>query len=352
MQPGVSVVIATARSDHMIDTCAAAVARAAANISEPVELIIVDDRDIATDARRPATEVSNGLAVRRIWSRDVAVRGQSDSRNAGVAAARYDVLALTDDDTLPDERWLELGVRRLRSEPELAGVEGAIRVDLAVPIDTVRSRLVVNQRGGACINASMFYRTEAFRAVGGSRLMWHRPPVNYREDTDLAQRILRDIGPIAFVDLRRLIWLGRCFMADSVLTRLHPGVFPRLHQRPLARLRIRLATALTLLIPGLIPRRTRRSTVLLLAGITSAVSAQFEVEIWSSGLRRPPLTIAADTIRRLPRAFVWSVAAGSARIQAETMLALGLVDLPPSRPEPMSTKPQPTPPPDRTAAAL
>jgi hypothetical protein len=344
---GTSIVIATARPDRVMDECVAAVARAAARIDEPVELIVVDDRDVAPEARRPSEESVDGLAVRRVWSRDASVSGQADARNLGASVARYDILALTDDDTRPDEHWLERGVSRLRADPSLAGVEGAIKVDLSVPIDPVRSRLVVNERGGACINASMFYRTDAFRAVGGSRLMWHHPPVNYREDTDLAKRVQRDVGPIAFeagafvvhpaeaVNFRRLIWLGRCFMADSTLTRLHPGVFPRVHERPFARMRIRLATCLTLALPFAGPRRTRRAAVIALMALTAAVSAHFEFEIWTAGLRRPPWRIALDTARRLPRALVWSIAAGTARFQGEAMVKLGLAELPPDRPGPM-----------------
>jgi GT2 family glycosyltransferase len=345
---GVSVLVATARPDQTMDACVAAIARGAARVSEPVELIVIDDRPAPAAGRRPAREVIDGLAIRRIWSTDAGVSGQADARNLGAAAASYDLLALTDDDTVPDPRWLELGIRRLRSDPSLAGVEGAIRVDLTSPIDAVRSRIVVNQRGGDYINASMFYRAAVYRAVGGARLMWRKPPINYREDTDLAERIQRDAGPIGFepdafvvhpaeaVTLRRLVWLGRCFLADAVLIRLHPDVFGSPWRRPLARLRIRLAIALTVLVPGLTHRRTRRLTAILVASLSGAISAQFELEIRSAGLIRGPLAIIRDTGRRLPRGFLWGLAAGSARIQGEAMVRLGLVEIPPERPEPLT----------------
>jgi glycosyltransferase involved in cell wall biosynthesis len=333
-EPGVSVVVSTARPDHMMDACTAAIGAAAVRSSEPVELIIVDDRDVPIDERRAEHEIRDGLQIRRLWSRDAGASGQAQARNLGVAVARYDLLALTDDDTRPDERWLELGTRRLRADPTLAGVEGAIRLDPAEAIDAVRSRLVLNLHGGAWINASMFYRAAAYRSVGGSRLMWQRPATNFREDTDLAKRIQRDVGPIAFepdafvihpadpVGLRRLIWLGRSFLADAQLRRLHPDVFPSVRRRPLARLRIRLATVLTLAIPGLAARRTRTVASITILAVAVGLSAQVEFEIREAGVKRSFSQIATDTLRRVPRMLLWAVAAGSARLQGEAIVRM------------------------------
>lgn len=324
----------------MMDACARAIAAAAARLSEPVELIIVDDRDVRVDERRPEREITDGLQIRRLWSRDAGASGQAEARNLGAAIARYDLLALTDDDTRADERWLELGVRRLRAEPTLAGVEGAIRLDPSEAIDAVRSRVVLNLHGGAWINASMFYRADAFQRVGGSRSMWRKPPTNYREDTDLARRIIREAGPIAFeseafvvhpaepVDLRRVVWLGRSFAADAMLRHLHPGVFPPVWRRPFARARARSAVVVTLLFPALAVRRSRLPSAVLIGLLVTGVSVQAERELREAGLRRGPATAIRDTIRRLPRALLWSIAAGTARLQGEAMVRLGLVTPP------------------------
>jgi hypothetical protein len=327
-----------------MDACAASVARAAARLHEPVELIIVDDRDVPAAARRPAHDDLDGLPVRRLWTRDAGVRGNAPGRNLGAVVASYDVLALIDDDALADPDWLAVGVGRLRADDSLAGVEGAVRVNLESPVDPVRSRIVANYRGGAYLNASMFYRAAAYRAAGGSRLMWHRPPTVYREDTELALRIERFAGPIVFepdafvthpaepVSLTRLVRLGRAFAADAVLVRIHPGVFGSVVQQPLARLRIRLATLLTLLLPGLALARVRRASAIAIATGAGAISAQFEVEIRGAGMKRTPLAIALDTVRRLPRSLVWAVAAGSGRLLGEAMVIIGLVEIPPERP--------------------
>jgi glycosyltransferase involved in cell wall biosynthesis len=345
---GVSVVIPTIDREDRLAAALAAIARAALLVDEPVEAIVVDDRApsaLDTDGDRDGDRerVLDGLHVRWLRTRDAGVQGPAAARNLGVAAAEHDLIAFTDDDARCDERWLQTAVRRLRAEPGIAGVEGAVRVDLEAPVDPVRSRIVMNAHGGGYLTASMFARADAIRAVGGFRRLrtdgdgWAIP---YREDSDLALRIIRDVGPIPFepeafvvhpaepVDLRRLIQLARHFVVDGAFARLHPGAVPSLRRRPLARLRIRCATVLTLLTPGLARRRTRRAVALMIVALGAAVSAQFEVEIRAGGAHRGLVSTVLDTVRRLPRALLWSLVAGSSRLQGEAMVRLGLILIP------------------------
>jgi hypothetical protein len=98
-------------------------------------------------------------------------------------------------------------------------------------------------------------------------------------------------------------------------------------------MRIRLATVLTVLTPGLLSRRARAPVSLGMLVLTTALSAQFEVEVRRAGVRRAAPRTVLDTVRRLPRSFVWALAAGSARIQGETMVRLGLITIAPDPPE-------------------
>jgi hypothetical protein len=213
----------------------------------------------------------------------------------------------------------------------------------------------MNERGGGYLTASMFARAEAIRAVGGFRRLradggaWTVP---YREDTDLALRIIRYVGPIPFepdayvfhpaesVDWYRLWRLARYYVVDGAFVRLHPEAVLPLRRRPLARLRIRLAVAITLLTPALAHRHTRRRAALLMLALATTVSAQFEVEARAAGVRRGKMATVSETIRRLPRSLVWSVAAGSARLQGEAMVALGLIELPPEPSDVSTTRGQ------------
>jgi hypothetical protein len=336
----VSVVIPTVDRAESLQCTLAGVARAARRLEEPVEAIVVYDGDgFGRDRDRQQATV-DGLRVRRLSASTAGARGSAGARDAGVAAASYDVIAFTDDDAVPDERWLERGVRRLRDDPALAGVEGAIRIDPAAPLDPVRARIVMNMHGGAYMTASLFVRSAAIERVGG---FWRVPyrdgwRVPYREDTDLALRIIKQVGPIPFdpdafvvhppesVGVGRLMRLAHYFVVDGAFVRRHPDAVPRLLEHPLARLRIRLATAATLLVPGLLPRRSRRIAATAILATAAAVSAQFEVEMRSAGVKRPLPSMIVDSLRRLPRALLWSLTAGAARLEGEALLRLGLVD--------------------------
>jgi cellulose synthase/poly-beta-1,6-N-acetylglucosamine synthase-like glycosyltransferase len=340
--PGVSVVIPTVDRPAELNRALAAVARAAHNVDGPVEAIVVDDSDPSNPNLSLGASVE-GMPVRLVRTADEGVRGPAAARNLGVSVASYDLIAFTDDDAHCDQRWLEIGVARLRAEPTLAGVEGAVRVDLERAIDPVRSRIVMNDRGGGYLTASLFARAAAIESVGGFRRLrvdgdgWAIP---YREDTDLGLRLVKRVGQVPFVpeafvlhpaeptDVRRLVRLGRYFIVDGAFARLHPEAVPSLNIRPFSRVRIRLATALTLITPLLAFERTRRiaATSIVLLGV--GVSAQFEIELRAAGVRRGPLPMVLDTTRRLPRMLMWSLAAGSARLQGEALVALRMVELP------------------------
>jgi len=350
---GVSVVVPTVDREAQLGRALQAIACAARRIDEPAEAIVVDDSFPA--ARERATEWTvDGLRVRRIFSVDAGQKGPAAARNLGVAAARFDLIAFTDDDARCDLDWLAQGTRPLRANGALAGVEGAVRLDPAEPVDPVRSRLVTNGSGGAFMTASLFVRRDAVAAVGGFRPLLEGDPrwaIPYREDSDLALRVIREVGPIPFepravvfhppesIDLHRLIRLARYFVVDGAYLRLHPEAVQPVLRQPFARLRIRMATTTVLLTPLLIPRRSRCLATLAMILLSSAVSAQFEAELRAAGVRRSRSAALATTIRRLPRSLLWSLVAGGARLQGEAMLIVGRAKVPPDDLEPRPATP-------------
>jgi GT2 family glycosyltransferase len=338
----VSVVIPTFDRPESLRRTLAGVARAARRLEESVEAVVVYDGDALPWDGDPEESTVDGLRIRRLRAGAAGVSGSAEARNVGVAAACYDVIAFTDDDAVPDEWWLARGVRRLRTDSALGGVEGAIRIDPDAPLDPVRARIVMNVRGGAFMTASLFLRRAAIERVGG---FWRLPNRNglrvpYREDTDLALRIIKHVGPIPFdpdafvlhppepVGVDRLVRLARYFVVDAAFARRHPDAVPGLLERPLTRLRIRLATAATLLLPGLLHRRSRRTVAAAILVVAAAVSAQFEIEAHSAGNRRSLRARLLDSVRRLPRALLWLLTAGAARVEGEALVRLGLVDIP------------------------
>ncbi|MGO9972081.1 MAG: glycosyltransferase family 2 protein [Solirubrobacteraceae bacterium] len=339
---GVSVVIPTVGREVQLRRAVNAVVQAAQQLDEPVEVIIADDSP-AVPEQAAAEKILNGILVRTVYSAHFGLKGPAAARNVGVASARFDIIAFTDDDARCDELWLRAGVERLRESAELAGVEGSVRIDPETPIDPVRSRLVVNVKGGGYLTASLFVRADAVRAAGGFRRLrtdgtqWSVP---YREDTDLALRVIKRCGPVPFepaavvlhpaepIALRRLVTLARYFVVDAAFRRVHPEVVQPPWRRPLARLRIRLALLTVMLVPGLAARRTRRPSAALIAAAALAASAQFEVELRAAGVHRTLIAIVEDTLRRWPRSLIWLLVAGVSRLQGEAMVALNLVTLP------------------------
>ena len=67
-------------------------------LSAPYEVIVVDDADV----------------------------DRSAARNRGLAVARADVVALTDDDTRPPPDWLAVARESFRAEPDLVCLEGPV----------------------------------------------------------------------------------------------------------------------------------------------------------------------------------------------------------------------------------
>jgi glycosyltransferase involved in cell wall biosynthesis len=87
----------------------------------PAELVIVDQSDAPAPIGPDA--LGAGCVVRYVWSR---ARGLSRGRNAGIAAARHDVLVFVDDDVLATRDWFGSLVRRLVDEGPGAVVTGRV----------------------------------------------------------------------------------------------------------------------------------------------------------------------------------------------------------------------------------
>jgi len=170
------------------------------------EVVVVDNRvRVPADDALPA--LLAGRTVRLVTERRP---GLSAGRNAGVAAARGDVVAFTDDDVQVDPRWLRALGERFVREPSLDAVSGVIlptelstpaqvwyeayyggfsgertfdpvtivpddvpgtmrhaRVAAVRPDGTVRKRFAVYGIGAYGAGANMAFRRELLEAVGG-----------------------------------------------------------------------------------------------------------------------------------------------------------------------------------------
>jgi glycosyltransferase involved in cell wall biosynthesis len=192
-------------------------ALAAQRLAEPFEVIVVDDgsRDgTAAIARRHEPFVT---LVHTANS-----QGPGAARNQGVAAARGEVLAFTDADCFPTERWLACG---LESIVDADLVQGRVEPDPSVPRTPFDRTLWVEDHGGFYQTANLFVRRETFEDVGGFR-DWalERPGRTWSEDRRRGRAMRTPIGEdTVFAWTARRLGARSAFAGDALV---HHAVVP------------------------------------------------------------------------------------------------------------------------------
>jgi len=119
--PPVSLIICSRdRPGLLRDTVASVLAGDAV----PAELVVVD-QSAAPHPELGAVGEERGCIVRYLWT--PGARGLSRARNAGIAAARHDLLAIIDDDMFVDPAWFGALVGALLSHARHRVVTGQVR---------------------------------------------------------------------------------------------------------------------------------------------------------------------------------------------------------------------------------
>jgi O-antigen biosynthesis protein len=90
--------------------------------SLPTELVIIDQSDLRNDALASTTGPP-GCEIRYLWTHSV---GLGRARNAGIAAARYDVIVFIDDDMRVTANWFENLISAVVSCGDRAVVTGQV----------------------------------------------------------------------------------------------------------------------------------------------------------------------------------------------------------------------------------
>jgi len=132
------------------------------------ELIIVDNASTDNTASMLAS-VQSPLPMRVVQER---IPGLSRARNAGIAAARGDLLLFTDDDCLPDARWLATVREEFSRAPSLDVLGG--RVELFDQRDRPTTTRTSRERGeisvafnlDGIIGCNLSVRRSALAAIG------------------------------------------------------------------------------------------------------------------------------------------------------------------------------------------
>lgn len=198
----VSLVICTRdRPEHIAACLEAAMAQ-----THPAGEIIVVENAPPSDA---ATRVIRRFPVRH---RIQPIAGLSHARNLGVAAARFDIIAFTDDDARPDPHWLRI-VAHAFADPQVMAVTGLV---LPAVLETPAQSLFEDACGGmgrgakpvshsrrtmslhslmaterVGVGANMAFRRSALEQLGGFDIeLGAGSPGRAAEDLDMFHRVL------------------------------------------------------------------------------------------------------------------------------------------------------------------
>jgi glycosyltransferase involved in cell wall biosynthesis len=211
LAPAVSVVIPTRGRLALLRRCIDAVLAQELDDDASFEVIVVDDghdhetlRMIRAMQGEPLG--GSGPPTNLVYLRPRQGQGPAVARNRGWRSARAELIAFTDDDTVPQPGWLQHGLRALARSPQSPAVRGRIVVPLEAPLrrPTDHELMTLGLQDAEFAAANAFVRRSALEQVGGFDERFTRP---WREDSDLQFRLDHDVGPV-----------GRC--DDAVV--LHP----------------------------------------------------------------------------------------------------------------------------------
>lgn len=196
-KPFVSVVVPVYNEEYVLADCLAALCRQ--DYDGPYEIIVVNN---ACTDRSP--EIARAMGVRVM---DEPRKGYVHALRAGFAAARGEIIACTDADTIVPPNWLSRLVTVLTRDAETVAVSGVFRLHDCSPwlamLGSLASRLNWHLAGG-----NMAVWRHAYHAVGG-----FNPAVNLGADTELGQRLKR-VGRVV-IDRRLVVSTsGRRFQHD------------------------------------------------------------------------------------------------------------------------------------------
>jgi cellulose synthase/poly-beta-1,6-N-acetylglucosamine synthase-like glycosyltransferase len=165
----------------------------------PAEVIIVDQSQ--TDATQAVVEARRNSKVSIVYLRQ-ARRGLSASRNFALAHVRCPVVAVTDDDCVPDPGWIAAIARTFESTPALHALTGRVlplgpeKTDtyaVAVRESLSRQDFVGKTRPWGIGGGNNFaVKRDWFERVGGcDERLGVGSPGKAAEDMDLFYRLLR-----------------------------------------------------------------------------------------------------------------------------------------------------------------
>lgn len=276
-----SVVVPACARPEQLAECLARLAPGAQTFpAQDYEVIVTDDSADAAVCHLVQTQFP--------WAQWVAGprRGPASNRNHGAARAKFEWLAFTDDDCLPDAGWLAGLAAAIMAEPACAAWEGPTRADR--PQRYLNEAAPVNTHGGYLWSCNLAVRRAIFQALKGFDERFRFATM---EDVDFRERLTAAGHRFGFAPgagvchpwrtQRGLKSLAQYRESFYLYLRLHPGV----SVRDQARVHLRLATRELLVEwPRFLRQGRARGSWRQLAKV--AVYAAMGGRLWLAG--RPP----------------------------------------------------------------
>lgn len=287
----VSVVVPTFNRPELLQSCLASLLK---QDFEPgaYEIVVVDNAGSAKarqlvqsySEKHQAVDAGSraGFHPAIYYLEEVERPGPAAARNLGWKFAHGQVIAFTDDDCLPDSRWLAEGVKRLREGYD--AVTGRVIVPTAgTPSDYDQN--MARLETAEFVTANCFFRCTALQTTGGFD---ERFTTAWREDSDLHLRLLsmslklgRASQAVVVHPVRPAAWgisvkEQRKSMFNALLFKKYPALYRERIQRypPLTYYAI-VFSAISLIVSLL----ARESYPAVLSGVAwAALTAQFVIQ--------------------------------------------------------------------------
>ncbi len=229
----VSVVVPTAGRPALLDRCLHALVRQSIDLTS-FEIIVVDDAPSAETRavviRWLRRMLGYGLLIG--YAASYGPHGPAAARNRGWRSAAAELIAFTDDDTVPGTQWLEKALQAF-ADPTVDAAWGRIVMPLPAEVTDYELDAQGLERAEFA-TANCFCRKRWLETVGGFD---ERFQLAWREDADLYFRLLSARArviplPAALVlhPLRPAPW-GVCLrqqrkvMFDALLYKKHPLLY-------------------------------------------------------------------------------------------------------------------------------
>lgn len=186
----ISVVIPTCRRPDLLQRCLMPLLQQSFDASR-YEIVVVDDGQTAdTRALVEALAAQAQDRPRLRYLRPDGTRGPAAARNRGWRAAEGELIAFTDDDTVPDLHWLHEGWAAMQARPGRPALRGLLRVPVEGPL-TDHARMTQGLEQAGFVTANCFVRRDALERVGGFDERFQRA---WREDSDLLFKLVEAYG--------------------------------------------------------------------------------------------------------------------------------------------------------------